>query len=210
MGSNWATIAACVSAIAAIIAIALSIRQIRLSNRQHLFDRRLSIWLTTRGLMNLYDQNAGHLKREDEPQLAIDLVFSWLTNNSYLCEIGPTIKHALEPEYQLAFHKKLDEIRSLAASASYSFKGNPARAIESFLTDYQSLLFSIYQYQILLNQIEKNSDEFHWTLEEACSKLNEPERRKELSARMDAIATSFDRLSQIKMEKRIRRQLKLV
>lgn len=209
MGSYWTTIAACVSAIAAVVALALSVRQIRLSNRQHLFDRRLSIWLTTKGLMELYGQNAGRLKKESKPQLAVDFVFSWLTNNSYLCEIGPAIKHALEPEYQLDFHKKLDEIRSLAASASYSFKGNPARAIEAFLTDYQALLFSIYQYQILLNQIEKNSNKFHWTLEEASSKLNEPDYREELYGHMDAIATSFDRLSQVKMVRKIERQLRL-
>lgn len=54
---NWAVIAACVSAFVAIVALVLSFNQVRLSNKQNLFNRRLSIWLITQGMLELYREN---------------------------------------------------------------------------------------------------------------------------------------------------------
>ena len=54
------TIAECASMFIAIIALVLSVHQIRLSNKQNLFNRRLSIWLTARGLAELYSEHRNH------------------------------------------------------------------------------------------------------------------------------------------------------
>ena len=132
MDSDWATIAACASAFAAISALAISFLQMRQSNRQALFSRRLNLWLTTEKLMDVYSENAERLRPSGEAQLANDLCFSWLTNTTSLQEIGPAISNVLNSEWQLKLHLKLDEMRSQASEARYIFKGNSGLAICRF------------------------------------------------------------------------------
>lgn len=72
-----------ISAIVAIIALLISCYQARLSNKQSLFNRRLNIWITVDKLMSVYAKNAKNLEHDDEPQMAIDRLFVWLTNTTY-------------------------------------------------------------------------------------------------------------------------------
>ena len=97
--------------------------------------------------------------------MAIDLLFAWLTNTTYLQSISASINHVLDAEPQLKLHLKLDEMRSLAMEAKFCFKGKSGDAIAEFIEAYQSLLFSMYQYQILINKMLQNTKEYQWTLE---------------------------------------------
>lgn len=155
----------CISAIVAIIALFISCYQARLSNKQSLFNRRLNIWITVDKLMGVYAKNAKDLKQEDEPQMAVDRLFIWLTNTTYLQSISGSINKALDADFQLKLHLKLDEMSSLAMEARFCFKGKSGDAIAEFIEAYQSLLFSIYQYQILLNKMSQSAKVYQWTLE---------------------------------------------
>ena len=141
-----------ISAIVAIIALLISCYQARLSNKQSLFNRRINIWITVDKLVSVYAKNAKNLEHNDEPQLAIDRLFVWLTNTTYLQSISASINHVLDADPQLKLHLKLDEMKSLAMEARFCFKGKSGDAIAEFIEAYQSLLFSMYQYQILLNK----------------------------------------------------------
>lgn len=209
MPSDWTTAATCASAIAAIIALALSYNQIRLSNRQNLFARRLDIWIKTQKMLDLYKKNECHIEQPNEPILDIDLLFVWLTNTSFLQEISPAISHTLEQRYQLMLHLKLDEIRSLALEAKCSFKGSSATLISNFLVAYQSLLFSIYQYQILLNKMEETSRNFHQTKEEAASTVNEQNYRSKLFAAENKLRKDYQMLCKHTAAGKIERQIRL-
>ena len=210
MGFDWAVIAASVSAVAAVVALFLSGRQMRLSNKQSLFDRRISIWLTALGLLELYGNSKCQLKKRNEPQLALDLTFGWLTNNTFLCEIGSAAAHPLEPENQKPYLIKLEELKRIAHEARFAFKGAPSEAIGRFVDDYQELLSSIYRYQVLMSNVQESVNRFHWSLEQACKELGEPEQRKDLFAAFDAVATSYDDVSSEKMRRSIEKQIRLV
>ena len=210
MDSDWATIAACASAFAAISALAISFLQMRQSNRQALFSRRLNLWLTTEKLMDVYSENAERLRPSDGAQLANDLRFSWLTNTTSLQEIGPAISNVLNGEWQLKLHLKLDEMRSQASEARYIFKGNSGLAISRFLGAYQELLFKMYQYQILVNDMLDMAREHRLTLEEACADVHEEEFRKELFAAQDTLSAAYQELSTRKIRGKIKRQMRLV
>lgn len=138
-----------ISAIVAIIALFISCYQARLSNKQSLFNRRLNIWITVDKLMSVYAKNAKNLEHDDEPQMDIDLPFALLTNTTYLQSISASINKVLDADLQLKLHLKLDEMRSLAMESRFCFKGKSGEAIAEFIEAYQSLLFSMYQYQIL-------------------------------------------------------------
>lgn len=198
-----------ISAIVAIIALFISCYQARLSNKQSLFIRRLNIWITVDKLMSVYVKNAKDLEHDDEPQMAIGQLFEWLTNTTYLQSISASINKVLDADLQLKLHLKLDEMRSLAMEAKFCFKGKSGDAIAEFIEAYQSLLFSMYQYQILLNKMSQSAKEYQWTLEQASEKLHEPDRRKDLFEKESALAASYMTLCQLNKRGAIQRQIQL-
>lgn len=90
-----------ISAIVAIIALFISCYQARLSNKQSLFNRRLNIWITVDKLMSVYANNAKNLEHNDEPEMAINLLFVLLTNTTYLQSISTSINQVLEADLNL-------------------------------------------------------------------------------------------------------------
>lgn len=198
-----------ISAIVAIIALFISCYQARLSNKQSLFNRRLNIWITVNKLMSVYANNAKNFEHNDEPEMAINLLFVLLTNTTYLQSISTSINQVLDAGPQLKLHLKLDEMRSLAMEARFCFKGKSGDAIADFIEAYQSLLFSIYQYQILLNKMSQSAKEYQWTLEQASEKLHEPDQRKDLFEKESALATSYKNLCQQNKRGAIQRQIQL-
>lgn len=210
MDSDWATIATCASAFAAISALAISFLQMRHSNRQALFSRRLNLWLTTEKLMGVYSESAKHLRPNDGAQLTNVWCFSCLTNTTSLQEIGPAISNVLDSEWQLKLHLKLDEMRSQASEARYIFKGNSGLAICRFLDAYQKLLFKMYQYQILVKTMLDMAQEHRLTLEEACANVHEEKYREELFTAQDALSAAYQELSTRKIRGKIKRQMRLV
>lgn len=198
-----------ISAIVAIIALLISCYQARLSNKQSLFNRRLNIWITVDKLMSVYVNNAKDLENDDEPRMDIDLQFALLTNTTYLQSISTSINHVLDAEPQLNLHLKLDEMKSLAMEARFCFKGKSGNAIAEFIEAYQSLLFSMYQYQIMFNRMLQNAKEYQWTLEQASEKLDEPDQRQNLFERENALAASYKTLCQQNKRGAIQRQIQL-
>ena len=159
--------------------------------------------------MSVYVKNARNLEHDDEPQMAIDLLFAWLTNTTYLQSISASIYHVLDDDSQLKLHLKLDEMKSLAMEARFCFKGKSGDAIAEFIEAYQSLLFSMYQYQILLNKMSQSAKEYQWTLEQAYEKLHEPDKRKDLFEKESALAASYMTLCQLNKRGTIQRQIQL-
>lgn len=198
-----------ISAIVAIIALLISCYQARLSNKQSLFNRRLNIWITVDKLMSIYANNAENLEHDDEPQMAIDLLFVLLTNTTYLQSISTSINQVLDADPQLKLHLKLDEMKSLAMEAKFCFKVKSGDAIAEFIEAYQSLLFSIYQYQILLNKMLQYAQEYRWTLEQASEKLHEPDQRQDLFEKENILAASCKTLCQQNKRGTIQRQIQL-
>lgn len=198
-----------ISAIVAIIALFISCYQARLSNKQSLFNRRLNIWITVDKLMSVYVKNAKDLEHDDEPQIAIGLLFEWLTNTTYLQSISASINKVLDADPQLKLHLKLDEMKSLAMEARFCFKGKSGDAIAEFIEAYQSLLFSMYQYQIMVKRMHQNAEKYQWTLEQASEKLHEPSQRKDLFEKECALAASYKTLCQQNKRGAIQRQIKL-
>ena len=100
-------------------------------------------------------------------------------------------------------------MRSLAMEARFCFKGKSGEAIADFIEAYQFLLFSIYQYQILLNKMLQSTKEYQWTLEQASEKLHEPDQRQDLFEKESALAASYKTLCQQNKRGAIQRQIQL-
>ncbi len=150
-----------------------------------------------------------NLEHNDKPQTAVDLLFVLLTNTTYLQSISASINLVLDTDLQLKLHLKLDEMKSLAMEARFCFKGKSGDAVAEFIEAYQSLLFSMYQYQIIFKMMSQKASEYKWSLEQASEKLQEPAQRKDLFEKELALASSYKALSQQKMRESIERQIEL-
>lgn len=205
----WCTV---MTSVAAFIALYLSVRQIQLSNKQQLFDRRLKAYMLANSIISLCKENYMWLseKREAEPQLANDFVFMWLTNNTYMESQAKAIQYPLEQPFHNEFLKKREELRSMAMEFELIFKGNIALLYSNFLKDYEETLAVMYQYQTIIKNMNEENSKHPSTLEELSQMFSEKEYRDSLYDALDKLRESYDAVAQEKVEKKLRKQLVLL
>ena len=149
-------------------------------------------------------------KRDAKPQFANDYIFIWLTNNTYMEGQAEVIEHPLEQPFHKEFLKKREEIRSMAMEFELIFKGNAALLYSNFLRDYEKALAVMYQYQIVIANMEKENSKRPRTSEELSQMFSEEKYRNDLYDAMDKLRESYDAVAQEKVEKQLRKQLALL
>lgn len=208
---DWNFWLSLITGLTAVIALVLTLIQIRLSNKQSLFERRLECYLKIDGLMQLYKENQKLLEgeRKDEPIFAVDLEFLWLPNNTYLEEVSEAIKKPLENPGHKKFLIKREELKKLSTEVELIFKGKSAKTISCFIADYEKLLFKMYQYQILLNNMRNYSEQFKATLETAQKRVNETAYREKLLNAYASIKMAYLQVTLNHAMEKIKKQIKL-
>ena len=97
-------------ALTAIFALFQTHRQIKLSNKQFLFNRRLDKYLLAKSLIELYKDNINLLDykdNKDDEAIIVDFQFINLTNIEYLKDITCIIGDPKNDEYKTNFLIKL-------------------------------------------------------------------------------------------------------
>lgn len=211
MWNDWNFWCSIITAIAAIVALILSVKQSRLSNKQQLFERRLRAYMLANGLISLCKDNYGWIsaKREERPQLENDWNFMWLTNNSYMEEQAKAIEHTLEQPFHKEFLRKREELRKQAMEFELIFKGDVALKYSEFLRAYENTLYTMYQYQIIIDKMKKAPEENHVTIE-AGKMFSEEKYRADLYNALDNLRKAYDAVAQDKVEKQLKKQLSLI
>lgn len=205
----WCTV---MTSVAAVVAIGVSVHQIRLSNKQQLFERRLKAYMMANSIISLCKENYVFLseKRKAEPQFANDLVFVWLTNNTYMEGQAEAIEHPLEQPFHKELLKKREELRNMAMEYEFIFKGNVASLYGNFLRDYENALAVMYQYQIIIKKMEEENGKHPNTSEVLSKMFSEEEYRDRLYDALGKLKVSYDTVSQEKNDKQLRKQLALI
>lgn len=205
----WCTV---MTSVAAVVAIGVSVHQIRLSNKQQLFERRLKAYMMANSIISLCKENYVFLseKRKAEPQFANDLVFVWLTNNTYMEGQAEAIEHPLKQPFHKELLKKREELRNMAMEFEFIFKGNVASLYGNFLRDYENALAVMYQYQIIIKKMEEENEKHPNTSEVLSKMFSEEEYRDRLYDALGKLKVSYDTVSQEKNDKQLRKQLALI
>ena len=210
MFKDWNFWFSVITAIVAVVALFQTNRQIRLGNKQHLFDMRIEYYLIAKGMMRLFDKNKKILDRyKKNDVLPIDFVFVQMTNNTYLEKIMSVIDHPLEEPYHKEFLIQLEEIKEVAEKIRFSFSGKEADALAQFVLAYQDFLFSMYQYQILFCDMQNVSQQFRWSYETAGKNMNEPKQREKLYEEFAELKRTYAVLESHEIIKEITKQIKL-
>lgn len=191
-----------------IIALGQTRQQMRLSNKQALFEKRLNTYMFVKGLMELCNSNKTHFREyRDDVCLTNKLIFGFLTNNSYLKELGDVINNSSDDNYRVKLLKKLEEIKSAATRIELIFRGKKRFFCSEFVSDYGEVLWRMYQYQIVCDKIEEERHKRKKELENLCGIYREPNYRKDVYDAMNKLVESYYKLE--KVENKIRKQIVL-
>ena len=208
--NSWFSI---ITALTAIIALFQTWKQIKVSNKQNLFEKRINVLIKVTGLMKLYEENRNLMiddnEKDDSAVLMVDFNFENLTNNTYLEDIAICIHKSLEQPYQKQLLTRLEELRNISTSIMYLFPDKQAKALSDFVFNYQNTLFTIYQYQILSNNIRNDSIKFKTDVHDMAKKLNEPKQREKLLVSYNRLEESYKKIINEDIIEEIRIKIKL-
>lgn len=212
MLKDWNLLCSIITALVAIVALFLSFYQITLSNKQNLFDRRLKAYMLVNGLVSICKDNYEWIseKREAEPQLANVSNFMLLINNTYMESQADAINHPLEQPFHKEFLRKREELRNSAMEVEMIFRGEAALTYSEFLRAYESALATMYQYQIILDQMKKENEKHSMSLEKAGEMLSEENYRNNLYNALEKLKKAYDVATQDNIKKQMEKQLRLI
>ena len=143
-----------ITAVIAIIALFQTHVQIKISNKQFLFAKRLDKYLLAKGLLELYKDNEKLLDYNscpDDEAIIVDYQFINLTNNNYLKDVTCIINEPKNNDFKNAFLIKIEELKRLSTEIRFLFPNKNGQLLENFIMKYQNILMELYKYQIILD-----------------------------------------------------------
>lgn len=204
MDIDWNMVLSIITVGTALLALYQTQKQIRLSNKQNLFDSRVENYLIADGLIKLYEENSRLFSDKTKLTDAINYKFNLMTNNSFLENIASVIDKPLDNPKHKEFLIKLEEIKSIALKTRLLFDIKSAENLGDFIDCYGKLLFVMYQYQILYNHMNKTSQKEKLTLEQVKEKFNEKELASSLETSFNDLRNSYEKLDNDKIRKEIK------
>jgi len=139
----------------------------------------------------------------------MDFIFAQMTNNVYLEKITDVISHPLEQPYHKEFLTKMEILKEVSSKIKFIFGDKAAVLLGDYVLRYQELLFRMYQYQILIENMKKTSQEFLLTIDKAQESVGEKHQREELQKAIDNLKQAYDMLKKEKVEEKIEKQIRL-
>lgn len=210
MTIDWNIILSAITICVALIALRQTSQQIKLSNKQHLFDKRMENYLIAKGLIELYRGISIKIDdKKDEPIFAVSSYFTGLTNNTYLEQITPAINNTLKEPSHKALLVKLESLKEVATRIKFLLSDEASVLLSDFVFRYQELLFSMYQYQIVLDKMSEINKANPLTTKEAQKQVGEEEYRIELKKAFDNLKQAESLLKKENVEEQIKKQIKL-
>ena len=149
-----------ITAVIAIIALFQTHVQIKISNKQFLFDKRLDKYLLAKGLLELYKDNEKLLDYNsypDDEAIIVDYQFINLTNNNYLKDVTRIINEPKNNDFKNDFLVKIEELKKLSTEIKFLFPNKSGQLLGNFIMKYQNILMELYKYQIISDLINDDN-----------------------------------------------------
>jgi hypothetical protein len=199
------------SSVLAVVAIFQTKKQIEFSNKQNLFNDRVTGYLILKGLINLYNENRNQIEEEKKEEIYFncEFLFYEMINNSYLEPMGEVMKSPLHDPEQKEFLKLLEDLRNNAEKMEFIFEGEVAIKIKEFMLAYAELLMELYKYRILIDKMSEYAKSYPVVdINKAAKDMKEIDYRNRLFNCFENIKIKFVMLENIDM-KVITEQIKI-
>ena len=203
-----------ITIIATLIALWQTHKQIKISNKQYLFDKRLSKYLLAKGLLELYKDNESLLDYTDDPDneaIIVDYQFINLTNNNYLKDVTCIINEPKNNEFKNNFLIKIEELKQLSNEVRFLFQNKSGLLLSNFIMKYQNVLMELYKYQIVLDLMKKDEipRKNKPTYNELQNEYGELKHRHRLYDAIDDLKKSYHEVVSKKVINKIEKSIKL-
>lgn len=203
-----------ITIIATLIALWQTHKQIKISNKQYLFDKRLSKYLLAKGLLELYKDNESLLDYTDDPDneaIIVDYQFINLTNNNYLKDITCIINEPKNNEFKNKILVKIEELKQLSNEVRFLFPNKSGLLLSNFIMKYQNVLMELYKYQIVLDLMKKDEipRKNKPTYNELQNEYGELKHRHRLYDAIDDLKKSYHEAVSKKVINKIEKSIKL-
>lgn len=203
-----------ITVIATLIALWQTHKQIKISNKQYLFDKRLSKYLLAKGLLELYKDNESLLDYTDYPDteaIIVDYQFINLTNNNYLKDVTCIINEPKNNEFKNNFLVKIEELKQLSNEVRFLFPNKSGLLLSNFIMKYQNVLMELYKYQIVLDLMKKDEipRKNKPTYNELQNEYGELKHRHRLYDAIDNLKKSYHEVVSKKTVNEIEKSIKL-
>ena len=205
---------AIITAVIAIIALFQTHVQIKISNKQFLFDKRLDKYLLAKGLLELYKDSEKLLDYNsypDDKAIIVDYQFINLTNNNYLKDVTCIIYEPKNNDFKNAFLVKIEELKELSTEVRFLFPNKSGQLLENFIMKYQNVLMELYKYQITLDSMknDKIPRKNKPTYNELQKEYGELEHRYRLYNAINDLNNSYYEVLEKKAINKIEKSIKL-
>lgn len=183
-----------VSIAIATVALIQTHRQIALSNKQQLFERRLERYIEISKLLRLLKNNIIYLKDDSSFYHTNDLIFAWLTNCSELADMGAAVAEPLQPDKQKQLLTIHEHLKKSAVEIKMIFSMDLGETMGNFVDLYADLLQEMYQMQIFISKSDESKKMFDRvpTLEEYEKKCKDMANGLGLFKNRDQIIELYD------------------
>lgn len=199
-----------ITAITAILAIWQTHKQLKISNKQHLFDKRIEKFLICTGLISLYSENKMLIKEENnDAPLEVTMLFSGLTNNMYLKDIGNIINDTHNEKIRIDFLIKLEELYKVASEIELIFPRRHSKILKEFILEYKNLLQKLYKYRCVLEKIEKENDKKPQEFVKLQKIFPEEKYKEDLYDTYRNIETIYTKIVEKNIIEKVKKQIKL-
>lgn len=203
-----------ITIIATLIALWQTHKQIKISNKQYLFDKRLSKYLLAKGLLELYKDNESLLDYTDDSDdeaIIVDYQFINLTNNNYLKDVTCIINEPKNNEFKNNFLVKIEELKKLSNEVRFLFQNKNGLLLSNFIMKYQNVLMELYKYQIVLDLMKKDEipRKNKPTYNELQNEYEELKHRYRLYDAIDDLKKSYHEVVSKKVINKIEKSIKL-
>lgn len=201
-----------VTIIIASIALWQTHKQIKLSNKQQLFERRLDQFHLIKELIFLYEKGRGFLKDKDIAE-EVTVIFTFLTNNSRLESMASVMSNPLGQEEKINFLKKCEMLEKSAIEITLIWKEKYARDISDFIFQYMLLLKALHKQQIFIKKMHDENEQPKFknsiTLDEYLKRLNQWAERNGLFDTIKHLDEKFNKIKGADGEQKLKESLML-
>ena len=140
----WLTV---ITSFVAVIALFQTNKQTKLSNKQHLFDRRLQNYQLASNLIHLYESNILSFYDEDTDGrvVAARIHLISLTKDNFFENVCAS-DNGFDREYGKALIQARNKLRNSAVETTLIFKGKESEDISTFVLCYEHVLLKLYSF----------------------------------------------------------------
>lgn len=198
-----------VAIIISIVALFQTRNQIKISNKQCLYDRRLEKIILFRELKILYEQNQILLKDRKGLLQVVDYPFMWLTNCSLLENMNLAMKNPLHKDEQKQFLYKCEVLEKAAVEMELLWKDKIGVEVSSYIRKYKELLQAMYKQQVFLTELRKENMEQPMTLEKFEEQSKKNAKMVNLFKTIDDLQIIYKNIVDDKIEEKMIKSLTL-